>query len=58
MYVSNTVDMGVTGKFTSFFLLTAFINLCIFFRFLKVVKNTILEFFFCYLSKWEHKNYI
>ncbi len=57
--VSNTASMGGTVNLTSFSLLTAVISLSqFFFPLIESRENTIVEFFFCYLNKWEYKKYI
>ncbi len=40
---------------TSFALLTAFVSHSHFFLFIESHENVIIEFIFCYLSKWELK---
>ncbi len=45
--------MGGMVNLTLFSLLTAVISFSIFFTFIESYENTILEFLFCYLSKWE-----
>ncbi len=50
--------MGRMVNLTSFCLLAAVISLSQFFSFIESHKNTIIEFLFCYLSKWECKKYI
>jgi len=54
--VSNAASMGGTVHLTSFSLLTAVISLAHFLSCFETAENTAVEFFFCYLSKWERKH--
>ncbi len=50
--------MGGMINLTLFSLLTAVIRLSIIFLLFGSHENTNMEFFFCYLSKWECKRFI
>ncbi len=50
--------MGGMVLLTSFSLLTSYISLSPFFSLIESHENTIVEFFFWYLHKWECKKYI
>ncbi len=54
--VFNTAFMRGAVNLTSFYLLTAVISLSKCFPLIESYESTIVEFFFCYLSKWESKN--
>ncbi len=54
----NAASMGGTVNLISFALLTAIISLSHLFYFIESHENTIVEFLFSYLSKWECKIYM
>lgn len=55
---TNAASMRETVNLTSFSLLTAVISLSQFLSFFESREKTIVEFFFCHLSKWECKQYL
>ncbi len=56
--VRGFLMLGGMVNLTPFSLLTAVISLSQFISFFESHESTIVEFLFCYLSKWECKKYI